>query len=330
MTILHPLAWVFSFLVWIRNRCYDLGMFHAVKLPGKVISVGNLAIGGTGKSPVVTAIALDILNANGSPAIVTRGYRSGLGSQEWQVILDGKVVAGVDHSEIIADEAMMQSLALPQVPVIVGRKRSEAIRNFLAAGLGFKVSHWILDDGFQHRKIERDLDVVLLDARSPTGALIPAGKFREPLSSLKRAHMVIITKAQNPEQVVMAKKMISSVHSELEIAEVNFVPHHPKLVAGHSKESPKRWGIVAGIAKPLDFENSATEVQIVASKKLFVSDHGRFPESQLRDLERDCDAILTTEKDFARSRLSFEALRIPTFVLPLTVDWIGAKPTFIL
>ena len=328
MKVLLPLAWVFSFFVWVRNRLYDLGFLRPVILSGKVISVGNLAVGGTGKSPVVTAIVKDILAINGSPAIVTRGYRSGLGRHEWQVLLNGKVIAGESRLDVIADEAMMQSLALPSVPVIIGRKRADAVRNFLVSCSRFSISHWILDDGFQHRQIARTVDIVLLDGRNPAGFLLPAGRFREPLSALRRADLVLITKALSPEQVNRSRMLIRSVNARCDIGEVSFSPENPKILCGHSHSQPQKWCLVAGIAQPQDFERSAAERGITAHQKLFMADHCPFPEAELRELQRNCDAFLTTEKDFARAHALFLSLSIPTYVLPLKVQWSGAKPNF--
>lgn len=328
MSILLPFSWIFNALVFMRNQGFDLGIFKSVKLRGTVVSVGNIAVGGTGKSPVVTAVAKDILAAAGSPAIVTRGYRSGLRRGEWQVLLHGKVIAGEERSDVVADEATMQSLALPDVPVIVGSKRHDAIHNFLSACPGFKITHWILDDGFQHRQIARNIDIVLLDAREPAGALMPAGRFREPLSSLKRATHILITKAENADQVTAAKKLISSVNVHCEIAEITFSALAPLQVSGEAESKPASWGLVAGIAKPLDFERSAASLQIDVAQKLYVADHGRFPDAGLRLLEQHCDAILTTEKDFARSGSLFKSMKIPTFVLPLSIQWTGAKPRY--
>ncbi len=326
--LLRILSRLFGVIVLIRNRLYDRGYLQSVRLPGKVISVGNVAIGGTGKSPVVIDIARKIVEAGGVPAILTRGYRSGLAASEWQVLLDGKVAAGVNRADVIADEAIMQSSSLPRVPVIVGRKRLEAARNFINSCPQFNVTHWILDDGFQHRKITRDVDVVLLDARTPYGELIPAGRFREPLASLKRAHIAVMTKAERVTQTETLRRDIQAASSNCEIMEARFVTDPPRLVLGASTQSPMKWGLVAGIANPNDFVASAKDHGVVAVDSCFVQDHHPFPLDKLESFTATCDALLTTEKDFARSSSVFRRLKIPVYVLPLRVEWVGGMKFF--
>ena len=329
MKFLLPLSWIYCFVVALRNRLYDLGILKSRKLPGKVISVGNIAVGGTGKSPIVIDFARR-LKANGaSPAILTRGYRSGLRSGEWQVLVDGTVVAGVSRDGIMADEAMMQSLALSDIPVIIGRDRWRAFEGFRGSFRDQIITHWILDDGFQHRKIMRDIDVVLLDARSPSGDLIPSGMFREPITSLRRASMVILTKASEASQIDFVRQKIQSINVSCPVHVASFNALEPQLVVGTIERKPLHWGLVAGIAKPEDFVKSSVSIGIHPFRTRFYPDHSAIEFSGLQKLMQDCDALLTTEKDWARSKAVFQSLNAPVFILPLGVQWLGVQPEFL-
>jgi tetraacyldisaccharide 4'-kinase len=259
---------------------------------------------------------------------LTRGYRSGLGRNEWQVIRNGQVVAGTARANIVADEAMMQSRKLPNVPIVVGRNRKMAAGRYLQSNSQERVTHWILDDGFQHRQIARDTDIVLLDARSPAGRLLPAGRFREPASSLKRASMIIITKAETSAQKRAAIEFARRFNPSIPIAEVGFRPLEPECVAGVPAGVPLNWALVAGIANPQDFVAFAKMHGISPSQTLFVPDHCPFLPRDLNELTKFCDGILTTEKDFSRAETLFRQLACPVYVLPLTADWEGSAPSF--
>lgn len=327
MRILLPLAWVFRLLVELRNLLFDFGIFKVKRLPGKTISVGNIAVGGTGKSPIVIEFARMLKSQGAKPAIVTRGYRSGLRPNQWQVILNGRVIAGCSDHGITADEALMQSNALPGVPVIVGQKRGLACDNYRDAVKDHEITHWILDDGFQHRQIARDLDVVLIDARAPDGPLLPAGLFREPLSALRRAGMVVITKFESLEQSAKADARVKRV-TDCPIFHTSFVPAEPRLMCGGVSQLPSKWCLVAGIANPEDFASSARSTGVVPVKTLFYGDHRAIGAVDLLAAVKDCDAVLTTEKDWARSEKVYRATGLATFVLPLSVRWV--EPTEVL
>lgn len=326
--LLKPFSLLFLWGVFLRNKLYDVNVLRSERLPGRVISIGNLAVGGTGKSPVVMYVAREIIASGGRPAIITRGYRSGLHDGEWQVLLGGKVLAGVSRSDVVADEARMQSMALTDVPVIVGSRRVQAVREFQIHSPHYHITHWILDDGFQHRKLARDLDIVLIDARSPFGDVLPSGRFREPVSALGRADMVLITKADTPDQLQRVKDDIKRANPRCGLAEIKFLVDAPKVVCGSPSDLPSRWGLVAGISQPNDFLKTALGFGLEIKDKLLVADHSRFDAQDLKSISRKCDAIITTEKDFARSEEILKSLNIPVYVLPIQVAWIGEKPVF--
>jgi tetraacyldisaccharide 4'-kinase len=160
-----------------RNRAFDAGR-GVTRLDRPVVSVGNLTLGGTGKTPMVMTLARGLLDAGVTPCIAMRGYR-----------------AGPEGS----DEAREYAAALPGVPVVVGADRVAGLRELFASEEGARVGCVLLDDGFQHRKIARDMDLVLIDAtrRTLDDRVFPAGWLREPVGSLARATHVVITRAES-------------------------------------------------------------------------------------------------------------------------------------
>ena len=319
--LLLPLAWIFGLVVWLRNWLYDAGFLRRHNLPGVVVSVGNIAVGGTGKSPLVVDLARRIVSAGGVPAIVSRGYKSGLSAGEFQVLMDGRLVAGVSRRGVTADEARMQSLALPGVPVIVGSRRLSAVNSFLALSPKKAITHWILDDGFQHRMIVRDQDIVVVDARCVHGDLLPAGLFRESLTALKRAHAVVLTKASDESQITSAQSLVRGVAPQCPVYVASFEPEAPRQVAGPPVGPSPRWALVCGIAGPADFRSALGKKGVIAVEMFTYPDHHSFNAADVLSRAAAFDAVITTEKDWARDEAKFISLALPIFVLPLMVSW---------
>lgn len=327
---LVPLSWLFVLLVWCRNQLFDRGYLTVHKLPGFVISIGNIALGGTGKSPLVIDYCQRIMSMGGTPAVLTRGYRSGLGACEWQVLQNGNVVAGTFRSTIMADEARMQSLAVKDLLVVVGARRRDAVLKFLSEYKGKKISHWVLDDGFQHRSIFRDLDVVVVDARTPTGRLLPAGLYRELASSFSRAHVAILTKAENQIQVENSKNVVLKKAPNCEIFVAEFTPEAPACrVEGSHKSTAvgpgARWAMISSIAQPVDFAASLLVQGIIPVARFIYPDHRGIELSEIEFAKGGFDQMITTEKDWARDEEKFRSLGLPVYVLPQRVRWSDGK-----
>jgi 3-deoxy-D-manno-octulosonic-acid transferase len=188
-TALRPLSPLYGLAAWARAYAYRAGLLHSRRLPATVISVGNLTVGGTGKTPFVAWLADRLEREGRSVGILTRGYRGfGRGSAVGR--------AGAREGESAsnsADEPQLLSARLAgRVPVAVDPNRYAGAKPLLARG----VNWFVMDDGFQHLKLERDVDVALVDATDPFGGgLLPAGRAREPRSALRRADIVVITRA---------------------------------------------------------------------------------------------------------------------------------------
>lgn len=322
MMWLVPLEMIYRLIVYIRNRLYDLGILQQKRLNGVVISVGNISVGGTGKSPIVKDIASRISSAGARPVILTRGYKSGMRPHEWQILLNGAVVAGVSRNDVIADEAMMQSIALPNIYVIVGAQRFKAARMFLSIFKDISPTHWILDDGFQHRSLYRDHDLVVLDARMPWGDCLPAGRFRETKWSLKRATSVIISKANTTEQMTELRDNIRQLNPHCTIHAVRFVQDNIRLVSGSPTQKIKAYALVCSVAKPDDVLNDLRSQNVIVSKSFVNQDHERIDPRKISIQQNVFQAIVTTEKDWARDCFRLATLGVPIFVAPLRLEWL--------
>jgi tetraacyldisaccharide 4'-kinase len=179
----------YALAVRLRHMLYRLRVARQQNLPLKVISVGNITLGGTGKTPAVIQIAGLLLRNQKRPVVISRGY--GRKDESGIVVASdgGKVLV---DTETGGDEPVLIGSVLPNVPVVVG---SDRYRAAIFAQKRFDIDTVVLDDGFQHLRLKRDLDIVLIDAACPfgNGKLFPAGTLREPLTALKRAQVVLIT-----------------------------------------------------------------------------------------------------------------------------------------
>ena len=189
---LTPLGWVYRILITAHQWLYDHRLLRQHRLPCPVISIGNIVAGGTGKTPAAIWVARTLQEAGIRVAILLRGY----GRQEGGSVM---LVSGTTPLTASGDEAVMIATGLPDVPVWVGKDRYAA---GLAAIRSGKVDAIILDDGFQHRKLGRDLDILTVDATQPFGtvrntnrySLLPAGTLRQPPSVLNRADVILLTR----------------------------------------------------------------------------------------------------------------------------------------
>jgi len=319
--LMTPLSLLFLYLVKFRVLVYRLGLKQSMTLDPRVISVGNISVGGTGKTPFVIALCKKILNEGGRPAILTRGYKSGLRSGELAVLQCGRYIIAPDTEiTLAADEAMMQSVKLPEVPVVVCANRYWAAQVFIERS-EYRPTHWILDDGFQHWKIKRDLDIVLLNKSNPfaSGSLLPLGFLREPVSALKRADLVVWT---GEGQVKAEDAKIAELYGRLFIDTKTKILK-PELKHGEAKSTDFK-GIkvaaVSAIARPERFILSLNSLDIHPDLHVSFPDHQRFVLSDLIDRVRGFDAVITTEKDYWRDQGIFDRLGTTVYTLPIEIE----------
>ena len=289
-------AAVYGAAVRIRNAWFDRANApRAAALP--VISVGNLAVGGTGKTPLVAWIAARLLAAGQRPAIVSRGYRGTAGSGP--LLVSTGSGPRVD-ARACGDEPFLLARRLPGVVVIVGADRIEGVRAAAAAGATVAV----LDDAFQHRRIARNLDLVVLDARAPfgNGRLLPAGILREPPASLARADLVVLTRLDADDR---ADSSVAAVRAAGFSGPVVRAGHR---LAGFFDEGGRPAGTPAeafgfcGIGDPELFRSDLARAAVRLSGFESFPDHHAYTRATWERLVARAGSVplVTTEKDLAR------------------------------
>ena len=298
-----PLA-VLSFLygTGVRVRLKGLKK-RAKRLPGFVISIGNLTAGGTGKTPAVLMLARWAKDNGYRAAVLSRGY-GGEYSGESEVVTDGRNI--LVSPKISGDEPWLMANKLEGIPVIVSKKRyTGGSRAYKSFGSNF----FILDDGFQHIALIRDMDIVLLDAKNPfgNGHLLPWGPLREPLSSLKRADAFILTRSGDASPVrddyhMGNKPKYGSRHvPDRIIFPDSGKTCDPSFIRG------KRVIAFSGIANPESFGETLLNLGTdVVCFRVF-RDHHRYSQRDISMLRKDqkefgADLLITTEKDWVRIR----------------------------
>ena len=309
--LLFPLSWLYGKGMSLRRWCYRKEIFPRVSLPGKVISVGNLSVGGVGKTPLVRAIAQRLVEKGASPAILTRGYGSFLGHRGVAFLLEGKLLrSNTLLKDLGADEAMMLSHQLPFVPVVVGRNRVQAAQFFLDH-YSNPITHWILDDGFQHLKIRRSVDLVLLDGISPfeNGVALPAGRLRElPVSLQDASKVIVVDKGVGVVQYV--EGAFYSIYKLLH-------PYNPQTRDLLDLTKSLKLLGVSGIGKPSDFFVGLQKLNVCVSKKMILPDHSPISRSLLDWHREGLDGVVTTAKDYWRDPKVFD--QIPVWITDLSV-----------
>ena len=298
--VLLPLEGLYRGLVAVRGALYDAGALPVLKSPIPVVSVGNLTVGGTGKTPVSAWIAEKLLAEGMSPVIVMRGYGG--------------------------DESIVHARMNPGVPVIVATDRSDGIA--LAKASGADVA--VLDDAFQHRRAARDVDLVLISADdwSDRKRMLPAGPFREPMSALRRASAVIITrKTATDVQVMSAQRSIAAesmgipiVVLRLELSElIRETPPSEKIPVGMLRG--KKALAVAAIGNPGAFFRQV-EAEGAFVDSMSYPDHHRFTASDVAELAArsvSYDVVVCTLKDAAKLGPMWPAGSAPLWYVSLAV-----------
>jgi tetraacyldisaccharide 4'-kinase len=270
---LNPLSAIYGSVVGARNTLYDRGLLRVRRLQGAVISVGNLSVGGSGKTPFVLLLG-ELLKMRGIKFdVLSRGY----GRASRGVLL-------VDPSGLpqqFGDEPLLIARKL-QVPVIVGEDRYEAGR-FAESKFGPQLH--LLDDGFQHRAVARDFEIVLVTPPDANDRLLPAGRLREPLRALQRADAVVLASGATAESFPLEGRLVWRVRRGI-------VPQNV----------PARPIVFCGIARPQNFVLQLRAANLDPVAEAFYRDHHAYSEKDVRELlelkqKSDAGGFVTTEKD---------------------------------
>jgi len=289
------LAPIYGAGVGLRNVLYDRGTFKQRRLARPVISVGNLSVGGSGKTPFVLLLG-ELLKARGVKFdVLSRGY----GRRTRGVLLVDPGGSSCDFG----DEPLLISRRLG-MPVIVGEDRFEAGQ---FAEKQFGLQYHVLDDGFQHRALARDFDIVLVTPEDVRDHLLPAGHLREPLQSLSRADAVVLTSGASPESFPLNGKLVWRVRRGIS----------PKNV-------PSRPVVFCGIARPKNFLLQLRTAGIEPVAEALYRDHHAYTEQDIRDLQQlrhqsEADGFVTTEKDAINLGGLLSALE-PLAVVPVKME----------
>ena len=298
--LLLPTEWLYRGAVVLRNRCYDLGIFSQSESGIPVVSIGNLAVGGTGKTPVASWLLTRLITMGHRPALVTRGY-------------------GVD-------EILLYQARNPSVPVVVQKSKVRGVAQ--AAREGADVA--VLDDGFQHRAAKRDVDIVLLGAEQGSArTLLPRGRFREPLSALSRADAIVVTRKVATREEACALGALASgeapqaVFGQIHLREDVWTGlEGDPLVEAYNEPPAGDLLAVSSIAEPDGFHEMVRSKARGVVECMAFPDHHPFSHKDIcRIVERAAGrSVVTTEKDAVKLR-TFSRELPKTYVLRLQVVW---------
>jgi tetraacyldisaccharide 4'-kinase len=288
--LLEMASWPYALVILARNALYDRGILKATKLPVPVICVGNITTGGTGKTPTVIMLVQELQRMGKRPAVLTRGYGAPKGGR--------------------ADEVMVIEQECPGVPVVVNGDRiaggKEAISKYGADVL-------VMDDGFQHRRLARDLNIVLIDATEPMGirGMLPRGSWREPPQNLARADMIILTRCEQvtPELADLAGGLLTQW-----VVPRNIYQQRTQVLglfdAGGQEVSAAGQRVIAfaGVGSPNGFLYAVRSLGLIVSAACWFDDHHQYEVAE--DFERisqlsrvrGIDAWVTTLKDWVKLR----------------------------
>ncbi|WP_456433124.1 tetraacyldisaccharide 4'-kinase [Thermosulfuriphilus sp.] len=298
MKALAPLGKAYAGLMAWRARLYRQGLFPSYRLPIPVISVGNLSLGGTGKTPFTLWLARRLLSLGHRPVILSRGY----GRKSRGLVVVSAGAGPLVGPEVAGDEPYLLASRLPQALVVVGKDRYQA---GLLAIQRFDATVAILDDGFQHLRLLRDLDLVLIspEASPETESVFPAGLLREGASALCRADILIISKANLfPNTEIKAlKEYLNGLG--LPVFKIFYQAVGLFDLSGRPVSWPRSpWGAFCGLARPEAFFDLLKAIGRPPAAELSFTDHHHYKGRDLRRLgkfleEKGLSAFVTTEKD---------------------------------
>jgi len=319
--LLAPLSPLYRVVSRVRAAGYRHGLLAAERLPVPVVSVGNLTFGGTGKTPTVAALARDLVRRGRRPAVLTRGY--GRRSEDPLLLVGPEPRAGVEDA---GDEPLELAGLLPGVPIVVDADR---VRGGLRArGAGANVV--ILDDGFQHLRLRRNLDVVLVDVGDPWGG---GWRLREPLSALRRASAVLVTRLpiRFPEAALdPIRRRIGRIAPGVPVFGATVRPTALRTPEGREDPGALRGARVlafAGIGRPRAFEETLEGLGAEVVARRWFRDHHRYTRLELEAILAEADRLgavpVTTGKDAVKLPDGSPVTVLETATVPVEGDWDG-------
>jgi tetraacyldisaccharide 4'-kinase len=296
---MNPLASIFEAGVQVRNALYSRGLLKQRRLEGPTVSVGNLSVGGSGKTPFVMLLGEQLKRRGVAFDVLSRGY-----GRRSQGVLE---VNPAGSAQEFGDEPLLIARKL-EVPVIVGEDRYQA---GVFAERKFGPHMHILDDGFQHRALARDFDIVLVTAEDARDRVIPAGRLREPLRSLVRADAVVLTSGATADAFALKGQKLWRVRRGITVTGI-----------------PERPVAFCGIARPKSFLLQLEKAGIEVVAEAVYRDHHAYSEKDVAELlalrkNSEAGGFVTTEKDAINLGGYLSALQ-PLAVVPVKMELLDA------
>jgi tetraacyldisaccharide 4'-kinase len=297
---------VFEALIRMRGGLYAASMLPQRRLPAPVISVGNITMGGAGKTPLVIYLAQTLSKLGLNPAVLSRGYGR-RNPHESRILPPGATVPA--PALALGDEPALLRRHLPLVWLGIAKNRLAAGRSIASRQ---KRTVFILDDGFQHRRLYRDLDIVIIDRSQPLGAnlIFPRGSLREPLSELRRCHMVVLNGMPAADVLDPVESEIRSLHPKAALyycrQTIRCLIPFPSWKEGCEPHPPAPWPqsvyLATAVGNPERFRRDVGQLGIEVRGTRFFADHYWLTNKDWLACAEDArtkgaDAILTTEKD---------------------------------
>ncbi|MGH9874241.1 MAG: tetraacyldisaccharide 4'-kinase [Pyrinomonadaceae bacterium] len=323
--ILPPLSAIYNVVTRTRVAGYRRGWFSVSKLPAPVISVGNLTTGGTGKTPLVEWVCLAVARETGKRAcVLTRGY--GRANPQSQVLVsDGsKLLAGERES---GDEPYLLAQNLIGIAAVVSNPNRLAAGEWAMKNLGSEV--FVLDDGFQHLSLARDLNILAIDVTNPWGggSLLPNGRLREPRAGLSRADCVVVTRTEQVEDTDSIRNTVQQFAGPIPIFSSRMIVSGIRKLNGESvtRDSLVDQSVAAfcGVGNPDSFFNQLRREGYTPAATRAFADHHNYNQSDLDRLVNDAKAhgavgLITTAKDALK--LASLKLELPCYVLEIKIS----------
>ncbi len=329
LLLLRFLSFLYYSGYTLRKLFYRSGFLKTKELKVKVISVGNITLGGSGKTPFVLYLSKKLKDKGINFAVLTRGYkRRSKGTKEL------KRSDSPDFKwEEVGDEPSLLSNYLPETPIIIGKNRYNSGK---IAQAKYKAEVLILDDGFQHWRLKRDLDIVMVDASSDLEKekLFPEGRLREPLSSLKRANLFIFTRVDQSTHKEKLKTILQKFNPQSPIVEsilviTSVLNWKDKTKIDLNSLKDKKVIAFCGIGNPFSFENTLKSSGVEILNAFFFLDHYIYSQNDFLSLEEErkkvgADFLITTEKDSIRLP-DVEKQSIPLLVVNVELKIISGE-----
>ena len=303
---LRPFSFLYEQVVGVKNALYNRGVFEAFKAPIPVVSIGNLTVGGTGKTPLTDFCLKHLVRDGKNVAVVSRSYRADAEAPCW---------VDVSHpfgARYYGDEPLLLAQANPDVAVFVGSTKWRTAE-YATSLSQKKFDLLIVDDGFQHRKLHRDLNIVILDATETLAnyEVVPEGRARESWEGLGRADVIVLTKCNLADEAQL-KALEDKLPKNKEILHFaydiqTFWNQKDQQRLSRQDLKGKKIFLVSAIARPDVFEKMMREIGEVSKKSLHYRDHHQYTDSDVRHIVEEfeksqCDYLVMTEKDAVKLR----------------------------